>query len=100
MTRLRIIAAGFSFVAVTNPDAPLTVAAFLKLLPYRQKLMLIAYGLCSFASKMGPLAGNHFLTVVEGKDNLRPLGKRVLMRARSKLGELLRTSLIPDVIRA
>lgn len=40
--------------------------------------ILIAYGSCSFASKMGQLAGNHFLTVVEGRDNLRPLGVDVL----------------------
>ena len=27
---------------------------------------------------MGQLAGNHFLTVVEGNENLLPLGKMVL----------------------
>jgi hypothetical protein len=124
MPRIRITAAGHVFVAETNPDAPLTVAAFMQLLPYRQKLihvrwsgeavwvplggfelgvgfenhtshpsagdvlfypggyseteLLIAYGGCSFASKMGPLAGNHFLTVVEGRENLRALGTTVL----------------------
>lgn len=31
-----------------------------------------------FASKMGQLAGNHFLTVVEGNENLVALGKMVL----------------------
>jgi hypothetical protein len=40
--------------------------------------ILLAYGSCCFASKMGQLAGNHFLTVVEGRDNLRPLGVDVL----------------------
>ena len=124
MTRIRITAGGHSFVAETHPDAPQTVAAFMKLLPYRQKLihvrwsgeacwvplgefqlgvgfenhtshpsvgdvlfypggyseteLLLAYGACSFASKMGPLAGNHFLTVVEGRDKLRALGTKVL----------------------
>ena len=124
MTRIRITAAGLSFIAETNPDAPLTVAAFMKLLPYRQKLIhvrwsgegvwvplgefklgigfenhtshpssgdilfypggyseteiILAYGACSFASKMGPLAGNHFLTIVEGRENLRALGTTVL----------------------
>ncbi|MGE8506631.1 MAG: DUF3830 family protein, partial [Paraburkholderia terricola] len=117
MTRLRITSCGYVFIAETHPDAPQTVAAFLKLLPYRQKIIhvrwsgegcwvplgdfklendgaavgfenhtshpsvgdilfypggfseteiLIAYGSCCFASKMGQLAGNHFLTIVEG----------------------------------
>ena len=40
--------------------------------------ILLAYGAVHFASKLGQLAGNHFLTVVEGSENLRPLGERVL----------------------
>jgi hypothetical protein len=129
MTRLRITSCGHEFIAETHPDAPQTVAAFLKLLPYRQKLIhvrwsgegcwvplgefklendskavgfenhtshpsvgdilfypggyseteiILAYGSCCFASKMGQLAGNHFLTVVEGKERLRELGTKVL----------------------
>ena len=124
MTRIRITAGGLRFVAESHPEAPQTVAAFLKLLPYRQKLIhvrwsgegcwiplgefqlgvgyenhtshpsvgdllfhpggfseteiLLAYGSCSFASKLGQLAGNHFLTVVEGKDQLRALGEKTL----------------------
>jgi hypothetical protein len=27
---------------------------------------------------MGPLAGNHFLTLVEGREQLRELGRKVL----------------------
>ena len=121
---IRITAAGLCFMAQTNADAPLTVAAFRKLMPYRQKLIhvrwsgegcwvplgdlqlgvgfenhtshpsvgdilfypggyseteiILAYGACSFASKMGTLAGNHFLTIVEGRDQLRALGTKVL----------------------
>ena len=40
--------------------------------------LLIAYGATSFASKMGPLAGNHFLTIIEGLENLDALGELVL----------------------
>jgi hypothetical protein len=124
MSRINITAGGLHFVAETNPDAPLTVAAFLKLLPYRQKLIhvrwsgegcwvplgdfklgvgfenhtshpsagdilfypggyseteiILAYGGCSFSSKMGPLAGNHFLTITEGREQLMKLGNKVL----------------------
>ncbi len=124
MTRVSISAAGFDFVAQPHPDAPKTVAAFMKLLPYRQTLihvrwsgeavwaplggfdlgvgfenhtshpsvgdilfypggyseteLLIAYGSCSFGSKMGPLAGNHFLSITEGREQLPGLGRKVL----------------------
>jgi len=40
--------------------------------------LLFPYGHASFASKAGPLAGNHFATIVEGGERLRELGKRVL----------------------
>jgi len=40
--------------------------------------ILLAYGGVQFASKMGQLAGNHFLTVTEGQENLVALGKLVL----------------------
>jgi Protein of unknown function (DUF3830) len=40
--------------------------------------ILIAYGAVRFASKIGQLAGNHFLTIVEGGDQLRPLGEMTL----------------------
>ena len=124
MANIRVTAAGFTFVAASHPDAPQTVAAFMKLLPYRQKLIhvrwsgegvwvplgdgslgvgfenhtshpsagdilfypggfseteiILAYGACCFASKLGQLAGNHFLTVVEGREHLRELGRKTL----------------------
>ena len=40
--------------------------------------ILFPYGATSFASKAGPLAGNHFATIVEGGEQLRELGRRVL----------------------
>jgi len=124
MPRIKIVSRDLSFVAETHDEAPRTVAAFLALLPYRQRVIhvkwsgeavwvplgdfrlgvgfenhtshpsagdvlfypggyseteiLIAYGSCSFASKMGPLAGNHFLTFIEGKSQLKELGRRTL----------------------
>jgi hypothetical protein len=124
MSHIQITVGSMRFVAETHADAPLTVAAFSKLLPYRQKLIHVrwsgeacwvplgdfqlgvgfenhtshpsagdilfypggyseteiiwAYGGCSFASKMGPLAGNHFLTIVKGREQLPELGRTVL----------------------
>jgi hypothetical protein len=40
--------------------------------------ILLAYGAVRFASKVGQLAGNHFLTIVEGLDQLRSLGEMTL----------------------
>lgn len=132
MAQIRITAGGYRFVAETHPDAPKTVGAFTRLLPYRQKLihvrwsgegcwiplgefklgvdfenhtshpsvgdilfypggfseteLILAYGSCCFASKVGQLAGNHFLTIVEGKENLRALGTKVLWEGAQDIG--------------
>ena len=40
--------------------------------------ILFPYGHCCFASMAGQLAGNHVLTVVEGNEHLRDLGRLVL----------------------
>jgi hypothetical protein len=40
--------------------------------------ILFPYGSTSFASKAGPLAGNHFATVVEGVEQLPELGRTAL----------------------
>jgi hypothetical protein len=40
--------------------------------------ILLAYGGVRFASKVGQLAGNHFLTIDEGLENLYPLGRKCL----------------------
>ena len=40
--------------------------------------ILLAYGGVRFASKVGQLAGNHFLTITEGLENLAALGKLAL----------------------
>lgn len=124
MARIRITSADYAFSGHTNPDAPKTVAAFLKLLPYRQKIihvrwsgeavwvplgefdlgvpfenatsypavgevlfypggyseteLFLPYGPCCFASKLGQLAGNHFMTITEGGKRLGELGRKTL----------------------
>jgi Protein of unknown function (DUF3830) len=40
--------------------------------------ILFPYGAASFASKVGQLAGNHFLTVETGREQLRAMGRKVL----------------------
>jgi hypothetical protein len=40
--------------------------------------ILFVYGSSRFASKMGQLAGNHFLTIIEGREHLEAMGKLVL----------------------
>ena len=144
MTRLKITAGGFDFIAETHPDAPLTVAAFPSCCPtarssstcagaaraagcrwansswrrrravgfenhtshpsvgdilfypggYSETEIILAYGACSFASKMGQLAGNHFLTIVEGRENLRELGAQGAVGRRA--GRAVRSSLRAD----
>jgi len=125
MTDLKITAGGFVFKArLEEEKAPKTCQAFLKLLPFKNKIIhvrwsgeavwiplgdfdtglgyenhtshpskgeillypggiseteiLLPYGSTSFSSKVGQLAGNHFLTIVEGNEKLTELGRKVL----------------------
>ena len=41
--------------------------------------ILLAYGGVHFASKVGQLAGNHFITLTSGLENLYTLGRKTLM---------------------
>lgn len=40
--------------------------------------ILFPYGSCCFSSKVGQLAGNHFLTLISGHEQLVEMGRRVL----------------------
>jgi hypothetical protein len=40
--------------------------------------ILLAYGGVRFASKVGQLAGNHFITITKGRENLAALGRLTL----------------------
>lgn len=40
--------------------------------------ILLAYGGVDFSSKMGQLAGNHFITLTSGHENLMKLGNLIL----------------------
>jgi hypothetical protein len=47
--------------------------------------ILLAYGGVQFASKMGQLAGNHFITVTSPVEDLPKLGKLVLWEGAQKI---------------
>jgi hypothetical protein len=46
---------------------------------------LLAYGGVHFASKMGQLAGNHFITITSNLDDLVKLGKMTLWEGAQQI---------------
>ena len=52
---------------------------------YSEPEILIAYGATQFSSKLGQLAGNHFLTVIEGLQHLGELGRRVSLEGAQQV---------------
>lgn len=130
--KLKIIAGDYAFDArFESADAPKTVAAIRKLLPYRGQLVhvrwsgegvwvplggtdfgvefenhtshpapghmllypggiseteiILAYGGLDFSSKVGQLAGNHFITITSNHENLTKLGTDVLWKGAQDL---------------
>jgi hypothetical protein len=53
--------------------------------------ILMSYGNVCFASKFGQLAGNHFLTIVEGMDQIKTLGRTVLYDGAQPVRFAIRT---------
>ena len=47
--------------------------------------ILLGYGPVQFASKAGQLAGNHFITLTDGLDQLQAFGKSVLWKGAQKI---------------
>jgi hypothetical protein len=52
---------------------------------YSEAELLVAYGSVNFASKLGQLAGNHFMTLTSGVDSLPELGRLTLWEGAQKL---------------
>jgi Protein of unknown function (DUF3830) len=52
---------------------------------YSEAEILLAYGSVRFASKLGQLAGNNFLTVVQGLELLPTLGRRTLWEGAQEI---------------
>jgi hypothetical protein len=52
---------------------------------YSETEILFPYGMTRFASKLGPLAGNHFLTITEGAEQFEALGKRLLREGAQEI---------------
>lgn len=47
---------------------------------YSEAEILLAYGGVRFASKLGQLAGNHFMTITEGSETLPLIGRLALLQ--------------------
>ena len=52
---------------------------------YSETEILFPYGHSCFASKLGQLAGNHFLTIVDSHDQLKEVGRRVLWEGAQEI---------------
>ena len=52
---------------------------------YSEAEILFPYGPTCFASKLGQLAGNHFLTVIDGREYLKEVGRLVVWEGAQEI---------------
>jgi hypothetical protein len=71
-------AAGFRWVISTSVSAMRITPAIRR--PATSSCIRAAYGGVDFSSKMGQLAGNHYLTITKGNENLAALGNMTLWK--------------------
>jgi len=57
---------------------------------YSETEILLAYGAVAFASKLGQLAGIHFLSIVEGLEQLPELGRSTLWEGAQRIAFAVR----------
>jgi len=67
---------GVGYENHTSHPAPGEIIVYTGDLSERE--LLIAYGAVMFSSKLGQLAGNHFATITQGREQLAEMGRRVL----------------------
>ena len=80
---------GFELDLALGPENANSYPAAGELLLYPGGLseveILFPYGATCFASKMGQLAGNHFITLTSGLENLTAFGKTVLWKGAQNI---------------
>jgi hypothetical protein len=74
---------GLSWENATSYPAPGQIILYLG--GVSETELLISYGNVCFASKAGQLAGNHFLTITEGLENIVALGRLTLLKGRQDI---------------
>ena len=74
---------GVSFENATSYPAPGEILLY----PggFSETEILFPYGATCFASKLGQLAGNHFLTLIGGREQLKELGRRVVWEGAQEI---------------
>lgn len=76
-------AVGVGFENATSYPAPGEILLY----PggFSETEILFPYGPTCFASKLGQLAGNHFLTIVDGREQLKEVGRRVVWEGAQEI---------------